>query len=148
VQEGRILAGWVGLVALAIGGLLYYREPIFNWTVKGFLIAGILLVAAWISLAGAVAGEGLRKRQWGRDVNGAAFVLAVVFIFGTFTGWVMWGAGTEGAVQLRPRVEDLNNQLTEQKKKVIDCEGKLVVVEGRMAEIQRAMQRSTGGAAQ
>jgi hypothetical protein len=72
--------------------------------------------------------------------------LAVVFIFGGFTGWVLWGAGDSGAVQLRPRVADLELQVGEQKKKVIDCEGKLVVVQGRMDEIQRAMQRSTGGA--
>jgi hypothetical protein len=69
-------------------------------------------------------------------------VLAVVFIFGGFAGWVSWGAGEQGAVQLRPRVTDLELQLGEQKKKVIDCEGKLVVVQGRMEEIQRAMQRA------
>ena len=72
-------------------------------------------------------------------------VLEVVFVFGGFAGWVAWGAGDEGAVQLRPRVEDLNAQITEQKKRVIDCEGKLTVVQGRMEEIQRAMQRTTGG---
>ena len=73
-------------------------------------------------------------------------VLLVVFVFGTFTGWVMWGAGDLGAVQLRPMVTDLENQVSEQKKRVIDCEGKLTVVQGRMDEIQRAMQRSAGSA--
>jgi hypothetical protein len=73
-------------------------------------------------------------------------VLVVVFVFGGFAGWVEWGAGDAGAVQLRPKVTDLESQLTEQKKKVIDCEGKLTVVQGRMEEIQRAMQRATGGA--
>jgi uncharacterized membrane protein SpoIIM required for sporulation len=73
---------------------------------------------------------------------GRLVVLLVVFVFGTFTGWVLWGSGDEGAVQLRPRVADLETQLGEQKKKVIDCEGKLVVVQGRMEEIQRAMQRT------
>ena len=72
-------------------------------------------------------------------------VLLVVFVFGTFTGWVMWGSGDDGAVQLRPKVADLDSQLTEQKKKVIDCEGRLTVVQSRMDEIQRAMQRATGG---
>ncbi len=72
-------------------------------------------------------------------------VLLVVFIFGTFTGWVTWGAGDEGAIQLRPRVTELEGQLGEQKKRVIDCEGKLTVVQGRMDEIQRAMQRQAGG---
>ncbi len=57
-------------------------------------------------------------------------VLAVVFIFGGFTGWVTWGAGDAGAVQLRPRVTDLENQLTQQKKRVNDCEGKVVVAQG------------------
>ena len=71
--------------------------------------------------------------------------LAVVFVFGGFTGWVLWGAGDSGAVQLRPRVADLELQVGEQKKKVIDCEGKLVVVQGRMEEVQRALQRTGGG---
>ena len=73
-------------------------------------------------------------------------VLAVVFIFGTFSGWVMWGAGDTGAVVLRPRIAEIETLLGEQKKKTIDCEGKLVVVQGRMEEIQKAMQR--GAAAQ
>jgi len=77
---------------------------------------------------------------WG----GRLVVLIVVFVFGTFTGWVMWGTGDTGAVALRPRVVELEGQLGEQKKKVIDCEGRLVVVEGRMNEIQRAMQRGAG----
>jgi hypothetical protein len=72
-------------------------------------------------------------------------VLLVVFVFGTFTGWVLWGAGDAGAVQLRPMVVDLQNQVGEQKKRVIDCEGKLTVVQGRMEEINRAMQKATAG---
>ena len=75
--------------------------------------------------------------------------LVVVFVFGVFTGWVEWGAGDEGAAVLRPRVVDLEGQLTEQKKKVIDCEGKLVVVQGRMEDAQKALNRvGSGGAAQ
>jgi hypothetical protein len=77
---------------------------------------------------------------------GRIVVLVVVFVFGLFAGWVMWGAGDAGAVQLRPRVVDLESQLTEQKKRVIDCEGRLTVVQGRMEEIQKAMQRAPGGA--
>lgn len=80
-QKAGILCGWLGLAALLVGGLLYYREPLFNWTVKSVLIAGILLIATWISLAGPVAGEALRRRHWGRDLNGLTFVLAVVCIF-------------------------------------------------------------------
>jgi hypothetical protein len=72
-------------------------------------------------------------------------VLLVVFVFGTFTGWVLWGAGDAGAVQLRPMVVDLQTQVGEQKKRVIDCEGKLTVVQGRMDEINRAMQKATAG---
>jgi len=72
---------------------------------------------------------------------GRLIVLVVVFVFGTFTGWVMWGSGDEGAVVLRPRVADLETQVSEQKKKVIDCEGKLIVVQGRMEEVQRALQK-------
>jgi hypothetical protein len=76
---------------------------------------------------------------------GRVIVLLVVFVFGTFTGWVLWGAGEDGAVALRPHVSDLATQVGEQKKRVIDCEGRLVVVQGRMDEIQKAMQRVGGG---
>ena len=71
-------------------------------------------------------------------------VLAVVFGFGYFTGYVMYGAGDEGAVVLRPKVVELEGSLGEQRKKVIDCEGKLTVVQGRMEEIQRAMNKAAG----
>jgi Tfp pilus assembly protein PilO len=75
-------------------------------------------------------------------------VLLVVFVFGTFTGWVLWGAGDDGAIQLRPKAADLQSKYEEQRKKVIDCEGRLVVVQGRMDEIQRAMQKGAGAAQQ
>lgn len=74
---------------------------------------------------------------------GRIVVLLVVFGFGFFTGYVMYGAGDTGAVVLRPRVSALEGQLGDQKKRVIDCEGKLTVVQGRMEEIQRAMQKAT-----
>ena len=70
-------------------------------------------------------------------------VLAVVFGFGFFAGYVMYGAGDDGAVVLRPKVTELEGLLGEQRKKVIDCEGKLTVVQGRIEEIQRAMQKAT-----
>ena len=71
--------------------------------------------------------------------------LAVVFGFGYFTGYVMYGAGDDGAVVLRPRVAEIEASLTEQKKKTIDCEGRLTVVQGRMDEVNRAMQKATAG---
>ena len=72
-------------------------------------------------------------------------MLAVVFGFGYFSGYVMYGAGDTGAVILRPRVAELEGSLTEQKKKTIDCEGRLTVVQGRLDEINRAMQKATAG---
>jgi len=71
-------------------------------------------------------------------------VLAVVFGFGYFAGYVMYGAGDDGAVVLRPKVVELEGSLGEQRKKVIDCEGKLVVVQGRMEEAQRALNKVGG----
>ena len=71
-------------------------------------------------------------------------VLAVVFGFGYFAGYVMYGAGDDGAVVLRPKTVELEGALGEQRKKVIDCEGKLTVVQGRMEEIQRAMNKAAG----
>ena len=74
---------------------------------------------------------------------GRIVVLLVVFGFGWFSGYAMYGAGDTGAVALRPRVGELEGTLGEQRKKLIDCEGKLIVVQGRMEEIQRAMQKAT-----
>lgn len=77
--------------------------------------------------------------------TGRVLVLLVVFGGGIFAGWIAWGTGKEGAVQLRPRVAELDGQVTEQRKKVIDCEGRLTVVQGRMEELNRALQRAGGG---
>ena len=76
---------------------------------------------------------------------GRLIVLAVVFIFGVYTGWVEWGAGDAGAMQLRPHVVELDGLLGEQRKRVIDCEGRLTVVQGRLEEMQKVMQRAPGG---
>jgi hypothetical protein len=76
---------------------------------------------------------------------GRVLVLLVVFGFGWFAGYIMYGAGDTGAVSLRPRVAEVEGQLTEQRKKLIDCEGRLTVVQGRMEEIQRAMQKAPAG---
>ncbi|HXJ32835.1 MAG TPA: hypothetical protein VMS22_02260 [Candidatus Eisenbacteria bacterium] len=78
---------------------------------------------------------------------GRIIVLLVVFIFGAFTGWVLWGAGDDGAVQLRKNMPELQGKYDEQRKKVIDCEGKLIVVQGRLDEIQKAMRGATAPAA-
>ena len=50
---------------------------------------------------------------------------------------------SDAQVVLRPKMVELEGSLGEQRKKVIDCEGKLTVVQGRMEEIQRAMQKAT-----
>jgi len=71
-------------------------------------------------------------------------VLAVVFGFGFFAGYVTYGAGDDGAVVLRPRVAELQGELTAQRKKNVDCDGQLTVVKGRMEEIQKAMQKAAG----
>jgi hypothetical protein len=75
-------------------------------------------------------------------------MLAVVFGFGYFTGYVMYGAGTDGAVILRPKVAELEGSLGDQRKKLIDAEGKLTVVQGRMEECQRALQKAPAAPAQ
>lgn len=78
--------------------------------------------------------------------TGRAIVLAVVFIFGRYSGYVSWGSGDEGAEQLRPRVAELQLKYDEQRKRVIDCEGRLTVVQGRLDEVQRAVQKAAGAA--
>jgi ABC-type uncharacterized transport system involved in gliding motility auxiliary subunit len=79
-ERWGVNAGWAGLALVLLAGIFYYAQPIFNWTVKGTLIAGILMLAAWISLAGPVIATAL-KRPWWRELNGLAFVLVVIAIF-------------------------------------------------------------------
>jgi hypothetical protein len=69
-------------------------------------------------------------------------VLAVAFGFGFFAGWVLYGAGPTGAVQLRAQVEDLEAQLLDCKNKRVDSEGKVTVLQGRLDECNRSLAKA------
>ena len=74
-------------------------------------------------------------------------VLAVTFGFGLFTGWVLWGAGIQGAPALRKQVVDMDARILELKNKQVDIQGQLTVVTGRLAECQKNLNKATSAPA-
>ncbi len=68
--------------------------------------------------------------QW----TGRIIVLAVVFGFGFFASYILWGNGMNGAIELRKRVEQQDAQILELKNKQVDVSGKLTVIQSRLDE--------------
>jgi len=68
--------------------------------------------------------------QW----TGRIIVLAVVFGFGFFAAYILWGNGMNGAIELRKRVEQQDAQILELKNKQVDVSGKLTVIQSRLDE--------------
>ncbi len=75
---------------------------------------------------------------------GRVIVLAVAFGFGFFAAFILWGSGTTGAPALRKQVEAMDQQILELKNKRVDIEGQLTVIQGRLAECQKNLNRATG----
>jgi hypothetical protein len=74
-------------------------------------------------------------------------VLAVVFGFGFFSGWVLYGYGPQGAPALRLQTVKQDADLVDCKNKRVDVEGKLTVTEGRLTQCQSDLQKArTAGA--
>jgi len=68
--------------------------------------------------------------QW----TGRLIVLAVVFGFGFFTAFLLWGNGEGGAPKLRALKELQESQILELKNKQVDVTGKLTVIQSRLDE--------------
>jgi hypothetical protein len=68
--------------------------------------------------------------QW----TGRIIVLAVVFGFGFFASYILWGNGMNGAIELRKRVEQQDAQILDLKNKQVDVTGKLTVIQSRLDE--------------
>ena len=68
--------------------------------------------------------------QW----TGRIIVLAVVFGFGFFASYILWGNGMNGAIELRKRVEQQDGQILDLKNKQVDVSGKLTVIQSRLDE--------------
>jgi predicted negative regulator of RcsB-dependent stress response len=81
--------------------------------------------------------------------TGRLLVLAVVFGFGFFTGWLLWGSGLQGAPALRDEVVKQQSQITELRKQRADQEGQATVCKGRLdqcyGELAKARSAGTGG---
>ena len=95
----------------------------------------------------------LAKRQVKEAVwmwTGRLLVLAVTFGFGFFAGFLLWGAGQEGAPALRAYRDRIDAQMLECKNKRVDLEGQLTVYKSRLdstlAELAKARAGGTGTA--
>lgn len=81
--------------------------------------------------------------------TGRLIVLLVTFGFGFFTGWILWGAGAEGAPSLREEVVKHQSTITELRKQRADQEGQATVCKGRLDQCygELAKARAAGGGA-
>jgi len=78
---------------------------------------------------------------------GRILTLLVVFGFGWFAGWIMYGTGVEGAPMLREKVPQLESTITELKNQRVGIEGRLTVTEGRLEQCNKALQDARTAAA-
>lgn len=78
---------------------------------------------------------------------GRILTLLVVFGFGWFSGWVMYGSGVQGAPALREQVPKLEATITDLKNQRVDIDGRLTVSEGRLAQCNKALQDARTAAA-
>jgi hypothetical protein len=78
---------------------------------------------------------------------GRILTLLVVFGFGWFSGWIMYGSGMEGAPALREKVPQLESTITDLKNQRVGIEGRLTVAEGRLAECNKSLQDARNAAA-
>jgi len=74
--------------------------------------------------------------------SGRILTLLVVFGFGVFTGWIVWGVGVTGAPALREKLPQLEAQILELKNNRVDIEGKLTVTQGRLDQCQRDLSKA------
>ena len=78
---------------------------------------------------------------------GRILTLLVVFGFGWFAGWIMYGSGIEGAPELRKKVPQLESSITDLKNQRVGIEGRLTVTEGRLAQCNKSLQEARTAAA-
>jgi hypothetical protein len=71
--------------------------------------------------------------------TGRILVLLATFGFGVFSGWVMWGSGTEGAPALRETKTQLEAQVRDLRNK------RLTVAQGRLEQCQRDLTKARSG---
>ena len=81
--------------------------------------------------------------QW----TGRIVVLAVVFGFGFFAAYILWGNGINGAIQLRQDKEQLDAQVLELKNKSVDITGKNTVIQTRLDECLGNLAKCRAGTA-
>ena len=74
--------------------------------------------------------------------TGRLIVLLVVFGFGFFAGFLLWGNGATGAPVLRQKVEQMDSQINDLKKQRQDIDGQKVVCQGRLDSCLSDLQKS------
>ena len=74
--------------------------------------------------------------------TGRLIVLLVVFGFGFFAAFLLWGNGATGAPVLRQKVEQMDSQINDLKKQRQDIDGQKVVCQGRLDQCQTDLQKA------
>ena len=87
-----------------------------------------------------LAKQRVREAVW--TWTGRLLVLAVVFGFGFFAAWLLWGSGTDGAPALRVEKEQLLSQINDLKNQRADAQGKFTVAQGRLDQCLGDLQKA------
>lgn len=82
----------------------------------------------------------VQEAAWTMLIRGA--VLAVVFGFGFFAAWLMWGSGDEGAPALRELKVAQEAEILDRKNKIVDIEGRLEVATGKLTTCETNLQKA------
>jgi hypothetical protein len=84
----------------------------------------------------------VQEAAWTMIIRGAT--LAVVFGFGFFAGWLMWGVGDNGAPALRQLKVAQEAEILERKNKMVDVEGRLEVATGKLSTCSTQLNKANG----
>jgi len=82
----------------------------------------------------------VQEAAWTMVIRGAT--LAVVFGFGFFAGWLLWGSGENGAPALRELKVAQESEILERKNKMVDVEGRLEVATGKLTTCTTELQKA------
>jgi gliding motility-associatede transport system auxiliary component len=79
-QAQAVLAGWVGLVLLALGLVVWYATNVREWYTNALLGAGIVALLDWAIFAGPLVLGRFSPRQLAAEANATIFIICVIGI--------------------------------------------------------------------
>lgn len=82
----------------------------------------------------------VQEAMWQMLARGT--ILVVVFGFGFFAAWLLWGSGDTGAPALRELKVQQEAEILERKNKMVDVEGRLEVATGKLTTCTSELQKA------